>query len=104
MTTQLVKKNIDQYIQDLPLEVQNIIFYFIPTMGTAKIMRNVINIYERDRKYINGSNLYYIKFTLSFIEYIYDSNNFPHNLAYSLGPKKYNEGKLININFINNED
>jgi hypothetical protein len=102
MTTQLVKKNIDQYIQGLPLEVQNIIFYFIPTMGTAKIMRNIFNIYEIDRKYTKRYNMYYIKNTLSFVDYIYDSNYNPDDYEY--GPIKYNEGKPLQLNHVNNED
>ena len=77
MTSQLVKKNIDQYIQGLSLELQSIIFYFIPTMGTAKIIKKVINIYEIDRKYTKRYNMYYIKNTLSFVDYIYDSNYNP---------------------------
>ena len=97
MTSQLVKKNIDQYIQGLSLEIQSIIFYFIPTMGTAKIMRNIFNIYEIDRKYTKRYNMYYIKNTLSFVNYIYDSIHNPEDYEY--GPNWYNEGKLIKINY-----
>jgi hypothetical protein len=97
MTSQLVKKNIDQYIQGLSLELQSIIFYFIPTMGTAKIIKKVINIYEIDRKYTKRYNMYYIKNTLSFVDYIYDSIYSPEDYEY--GPIGYNEGKLIKINY-----
>ena len=102
MTSQLVKKNIDQYIQGLSLELQSIIFYFIPTMGTAKIIKKVIDIYEKDRKYTKRYNMYYIKNTLSFVDYIYDSIYNPDDYEY--GPIKYNEGKLLQLNYVNNED
>jgi hypothetical protein len=102
MTSQLVKKNIDQYIQGLSLELQSIIFYFIPPMGTAKVIKNVIDIYQKDRKYTKRYNMYYIKNTLSFINYVYDSNYNPDDYEY--GPITYNEGKLLQLNYINNED
>jgi hypothetical protein len=102
MTTQLVKKNINQYIQGLPLELQTIIFYFIPTMGTAKIMRNIFNIYEIDRKSTKRNNFYYIKNKLSFVDYIYDSNYNPDDYEY--GPIKYNEGKLLQINHVDEDE
>lgn len=95
---QLVKKNIDQYIQCLPLEIQSIIFYFIPTVGTAKVMKEVIDIYEIDRKYTKRYNLYFIKNSLSFVNYIYDSNYSPDEYEY--GPIIYNEGKILKINFV----
>jgi hypothetical protein len=98
MTMQLVKKNIDQYIKCLPLEIQSIIFYFIPTVGTAKVMKEVIDIYEIDRKYTKRYNLYYIKDRLSFVNYIYDSNYNPDEYEY--GPIIYNEGKILKINFV----
>jgi hypothetical protein len=102
MTSQLVKKNINQYIHYLPLEIQSIIFYFIPTMGTAKIMRNIFDIYEIDRKYTKRYNMYYIKNTLSFINYIYDSNYVPDEYEY--GPLFYNEGKILQINHVQEDD
>jgi hypothetical protein len=102
MTTQLVKKNINQYIHYLPLEIQSIIFYFIPTVGTAKVIKNVIDIYQKDRKYTKRYNMYYIKNTLSFLDYIYDSNYNPDEYEY--GPLFYNEGKILKLNYIYNED
>ena len=99
---QLVKKNVNQYIQGLPLEIQSVIFYFIPTMGSAKIMRNIIDIYEIDRKYTQRYNMYFIKNTLSFVNYIYDSNYNPDE--YEFGPIKYNEGKLLKINHVEEDD
>lgn len=102
MTNQLVKKNINHYIQCLPLEIQSIIFYFIPTMGTAKVMRNIFDIYEIDRKYTQRYNLYFIKNTLSFVNYIYDSNYAPDEYEY--GPNAYNEGKLLKINHVQEDD
>ena len=62
-----------QIIQDLPLELESSIFHFIPTVGTANIMRQVINMYQIDRKYTKRYNMYYVKDTLSFADYMIDS-------------------------------
>jgi hypothetical protein len=80
MTSQLIENN----IQELPLEIQSIIFYFIPTVGIAKIMRQVINMYPIDRKYTKRYNMYYIKDTLSFADYMCDSYWNPDD--YEFGP------------------
>ncbi len=80
MTSQLIENN----IQALPLEIQNIIFYFIPTLGIAKIMRQVINMYQIDRRYTKRYNMYYIKDTLSFPDYMCDSYMNPDD--YEFGP------------------
>ena len=66
-------------------------------MGTAKVIRQIIDIYQIDRKYTKRYNMYYIKNTLSFVEYIYDSIYSPEDYEY--GPNWYNEGKLIKINY-----
>ena len=102
MTTQLIKKNINQYIHCLPLEIQSIIFYFIPTVGTAKVIKDVIDIYQKDRKYTQRYNLYYIKDRLSFVNYIYDSNYSPDEYEY--GPIIYNEGKILQINHVQEDE
>ena len=59
-----------QIIQALPLELQSNIFYSIPT---ANIMRQVIEMYQIDRKYTKRYNMYYVKDTLSFADYMIDS-------------------------------
>lgn len=62
-----------QIIQALPLELESNIFYSIPTVGTANIMRQVIDMYQIDRKYTKRYNMYYVKDTLSFADYMIDS-------------------------------
>lgn len=59
-----------QIIQALPLELESNIFHFIPT---ANIMRQVIDMYQIDRKYTKRYNMYYVKDTISFADYMIDS-------------------------------
>ncbi len=83
---------IEDSIRTLPLVIQNIIFYFIPTSGTAEIMQYAINMYEKDRKYTKRFKLYYIKPILSFAEYMYDDPD-----EYEYGPPTiYNTPAICN--------
>jgi hypothetical protein len=72
---------IEDSIRALPLEIQNIIFYYIPTSGTAEIIQYAIGIYKIDRKYTKRFNLYFIHPILTFAEYMCDNP-----IDYEYGP------------------
>jgi len=97
--------NVKERIKLLPDEIQSIIFYFIPRSGTAKVIKYVIDIYEKDHNYwlTKQYKLYYVKNILSFFAYIIDSNyNYEE---YEYGPNYYNKGKItINYYDDNNEN
>jgi len=84
-------KTIEESIRALPLVIQNIIFYFIPTSGTAEIMQYAIHMYENDRKYTKRFNMYYIKPIMSFEQYMFDDD--PYEYEYG-APTIYNTPEL----------
>ena len=82
--------SLPELINDLPLVLQNSIFYFVPVSGTAKVMRDAINVYEKDRVLTKRYNWQYIKDKLSFSNYIYHGIFDPSEFEYG-PPTIYNK-------------
>ena len=90
----LNKAKVNYFINELPLEIQGIIFSFAPQSDTAKIIKKVIDIYEKDHlvRYVSSVN-FSVKSYLSFKNYVYHSSNFP--TMYNFGPLIYNNGQNV---------
>jgi hypothetical protein len=92
-----IVSNFDEKIHRLPDEIKSIIFYFIPRCGTAKIIKYVIDIYEKDHNYdlTKMYKMYYVKNIMSFSQYIHDNRYYSE--FYDYGSKYYNDIKMIKI-------
>ena len=96
MNQELVNRaKVNYFIGELPLEIQSMIFRFVPPTDSAKVIKKVIDVYKYDHasRLTKQMNLYYVKDILSFVDYIYDSNSMPDD--YDFGPESYNNGKFI---------
>jgi hypothetical protein len=91
----LNKAKVNYFINELPLDLQSVIFSFVSPTDTAKIIKKVIDVYKKDHasRLTKQFNLYYAKDILSFVNYIYDSNSMPDD--YDFGPLDYNNDKFI---------
>ena len=68
-----------EYINNLPLELQKIIFYFIPLTSIrtnqAKLIGNIMDVYsiDHDPDLTKIYRVYYIKNIMSFSRYVFDT-------------------------------
>jgi len=71
--------NLEKKISLLPDDIQNIIFFYIPRTGSAKVIKRVIDVYKEDHSYVltKQYRLYYVSNILSFYQYIQDSKYNP---------------------------
>lgn len=92
MTYQLI--NLER-IKFLPVEIQNMIFYYIPRSGTARVIKYVIDVYNIDhcRSLTKMYKMYYVKNIISFINYVQDSRF--NSDDYDYGHLYYDEVELI---------
>ena len=81
--------NLERKISMLPDDVQSIIFYYIPTAGTAKVIKRVIDTYKEDHSHslTKQYRLYFVSNILSFYQYWRDSNY--NSEDYDYGPYVY---------------
>lgn len=99
MTDQVIEL---ERIAELPYEIQNIIFYFIPRFGTTQVIRLVIDTYCLDHNYYltKEYKLFYVKNIISFSEYFYDTKHDDYDYQYG---RKYFDS-IDNIDNINDSD
>lgn len=73
MSLQLRKPTINDFISALPLELQSIIFYYIPLRDETKLIKNIIAVYnvDHDPDLTKRARLYFIKNIMSFSSYVF---------------------------------
>lgn len=97
MSLQLIKTD---YILDLPLELQRMIFYFIPLeifmKNETKLIKNIIAVYnvDHDPDLTKQAKLYYIKNIMSFSSYVFYTYYEDDYYGCDFGRKEYDTLEL----------